>query len=64
MAPYGEINTRTLAALAMPVLPVAPPLMMGLMETSTAPMGDQLEDMAHFAPALCVTLDTVVHTVR
>ncbi|GMI40485.1 hypothetical protein TrCOL_g10988 [Triparma columacea] len=29
-------NTRTLAALVIPVLPAALPLMMGLMETSTA----------------------------
>jgi hypothetical protein len=37
--------------------------MMGLMETSTASMGDQLEDIAHLAPALPATLASVVQTV-
>ena len=56
------ISTR-LAALAVPVLPAALPLMMGLMETSTASMEDQLEDMAHLALALPATLASVVPTV-
>ena len=67
MAPLGVINTRTLAALAIPVLPAALPLMMGLMETSTASMGEMLEvggmRMAHLAPALPATLASVVQTV-
>ena len=67
MAPLGVINTRTLAALAIPVLPAALPLMMGLMETSTASMGEMLEvggmRMAHLAPALPATLASVVKTV-
>ena len=45
------------------MLPAALPLMMGLMEISTASMGDQLEDMAHLAPALPATLASVVQTV-
>ena len=49
--------------LVTPVLPAALPLMMGLMETSTASMGDQLEDMAHLALALPATLASVVQTV-
>jgi hypothetical protein len=57
------INTRTLAALTILVLPVAPPLMMDLMETSTASMGELLEDMAHLALALPATLALVVQTV-
>ena len=61
------MNTRTLAALAIPVLPAALPLMMGLMETSTASMGEMLEvggmRMAHLAPALPATLASVVQTV-
>ena len=67
MAPSTAINTRTLAALAIPVLPVAPPLTMGLMETSTASMGEVLKvggmRMAHLAPALPATLALVVQTV-
>jgi hypothetical protein len=67
MAPSTAMNTRTLAALAIPVLPAALPLMMGLMETSTASMGEMLEvggmRMAHLAPAPA-TLASVVQTVR
>ena len=52
--------------LLTPVLPAAPPLMMGLMETSTASMGELLEvggmRMAHLAPAPA-TLASVVQTV-
>jgi hypothetical protein len=44
-------------------LPAALPLMMCLMETSTASMEDQLEDMAHLALALPATLASVVQTV-
>ena len=68
MAPSTAINTHTLAALAIPVLPVAPPLTMGLMGTSTALMGGKSvvigTRLPHFAPALYVILTTVVHTVR
>ena len=53
--------------LVTPVLPAALPLMMGLMETSTASMGEKLEvggtRMAHLAPALPATLASVVQTV-
>ena len=42
--------------LEIHVLPAALPLMMGLMETSTASMWEMLEDMAHLAPALPATL--------
>jgi hypothetical protein len=53
--------------LLTPVLPAALPLMMGLMETSTASMGEILEvggtRMAHLAPALPATLASVVQTV-
>ena len=66
MALSMAISTR-LAALAVPVLPAALPLMMGLMETSTALMGEMLEvggmRMAHLAPALPATLALVVQTV-
>ena len=68
MALSTAMNTRTLAALPIPVLPVAPPLTMAPTGTSTASMGEMLEvggmRMAHLAPALYVTLTTVVHTVR
>ena len=68
MATSTVINTRTLDALATPVLPVAPTWMMAQMATSTASMGGKLEAVGarlpHFAPALYATLTTVVHTVR
>ena len=67
MALSTAMNTRTLAALVIPVLPAALPLMMGLMETSTASMGEMLEDggmrMAHLARALPATLASMVQTV-
>jgi hypothetical protein len=49
--------------LVTPVLPAALPLMMGPTETSTASMGDQLEDIAHLVLALPATLASVVPTV-
>jgi hypothetical protein len=63
MAPSMAINTHTLAALAIPVLPVAPPLTMAPTGTFTASMGDQLQDMTHLALALPATLVLVVQTV-
>ena len=55
-----------MAVLAIPVLPVAPPLTMGRMGTSTASMGEMLEvggtRMAHLARALPATLALVVQT--
>ena len=68
MATYGAIHTHTLAALTIPVLPVAPPLTMAPTGTSTAltvgKLGVDGVRLPHFAPALYVTLTTVVHTVR
>ena len=68
MALSTAINTHTLAALTIPVLPVAPPLTMAQTGTSTALMVGKLgahgARLPHFAPALYVTLTTVVHTVR
>ena len=68
MALSTAINTRTLAVLAIPVLPVAPPLTMAPTGTSTALTGEKLgvngTRMNRTAPALYVTLTTVVHTVR
>jgi hypothetical protein len=50
--------------LVTPVLPAALPLIMGLMETSTASMGDQLEDMTHLAPALPAILALLVQIAQ
>ena len=72
MAHLAHALPATLASMVQtvlptPVLPAALPLMMGLMETSTASMGEMLEDggkrMAHLAPALPATLASVVQTV-
>ena len=54
MAWYGAKNTRTLAAITIPVLPVAPPLTMAPTETSTALTGAKSgvvgTRLPHFAP--------------
>ena len=72
MAHLAHALPATLASmvhtvLPTPVLPAALPLMMGLMETSTASMEEMLVvggmGMAHLAPALPATLASVVQTV-
>ena len=65
MGPLGAVNTPSQIVL-LPVLPPPHHLMMGLMETSTASMGEMLEvggmRMAHLALAPA-TLASVVQTV-
>ena len=72
LAHFARALPATLASvvqtvLPTPVLTAALPLMMGLMETSTASMGELLAvggmRMAHLAPALPATLASVVQTV-
>ena len=66
MGPLGVVNTPSQIVL-IPVLPPTHHLMMGLMETSTASMGEMLEvggmRMTHLARALPATLAFMVQTM-
>jgi hypothetical protein len=63
MMPEQKQGLRFVFLTPLPVLQAALPLMMAPTVTSTASMGDQLEDIAHLVLALPATLASVVQTV-